>query len=59
MMRKPIMENTYRIAVADKYGNIFAEATKMRKDELNLLLNAWLEFEPFQDYHFIVEKEEQ
>lgn len=53
------MENTYRIAVADKYGNIFAEATKMRKDELNLLLNAWLEFEPFQDYHFIVEKEER
>lgn len=53
------MENTYRISVVDEDGNIIGEAVNLRRDELNLLLNAWLEFEPFQDYHFIVEKEEQ
>ena len=53
------MENTYRISVADEDGNIIAETTKLRQDELNLLLNAWLELEQFQGHHFIVVKEEQ
>lgn len=53
------MENTYRIAVADEDGNIIGEAVNLRRDEFNLLLNAWLELEQFQGHHFIVAKEEK
>lgn len=51
------MEKKYLVVITDEWGNVTRESSKLSRDEMNLIVNAWLD-NLEEDYSIIIQETE-